>query len=614
VAPKKKAPPKPISLNPEQSLAVNAGGGYWCVQAGAGSGKTSVLIARYQRLLREGVAPDQILGLTFTSNAAKGMRDRAGEIDYSNCRVNGFVTFHSLCLSIAMAEREHFPYKLADFPLATEAQCNKIASDLSKKYELNFKQLRSWISLQKRNGVRPVDALKIAEKEGKNEKFALAYKAYDLRLKEALVLDFDSMTLEVVQLLSNNAEVWRRWQFEYVMCDECQDCDIQQYELLRLVSHNHRNLYMVGDGTQSIYGFRGSDSEVFLNIEDLFPTVQKMDMTKNHRSTGRIVDFLKQVNPIEDFAAKFYTDNELGVEPTITKYGSSVEEAQAVVTYVNNRAMITNVAVLTRTNRALRPIEDALSVAGVKYRLLSNSGFWTQPEVKAVCGYLQCVLFPSDYALGFVLRSGFHPTKYLKRKEVTDHIKTVQKMDKEKTAWSIINQYRPPDSNLVKALGTLTSFIHSLQRYRDQPPQQALQSIIQSLHAYDTLDEDAIDNSPTENIQELVRMAGRFSTIKDFISFTMKASQASKSRTGVILGTIHAAKGAEFHTVFLPSVSDGILPHSKAENMSEEANIWFVACSRAEKELYISYTGIPSPFLSKFIKKPEPESIDEVFA
>lgn len=610
--PRKKALPKSIILNPEQQIACNVGSGVWQTIAGAGSGKTSVLVARYQRLLRERVSPNDILGLTFTSNAARNMRDRAGDVQKTDGRVAGFVTFHSLCLSICTAERDRFGFKLADFPLATEPQTNKIASDVAKKYELNFKKLRSWISLQKRSGIRPAESIKQAEKDGRDEKLALAYKAFDQRLREAFVLDFDSMMMEVVSLLNRDAEVRDKYTYPWLMVDEAQDCSAQDYELIRLLSGPNPNTFLVGDSGQGIYSFRGADTSLFSNLEQVFSNVQRLYMGKNHRSVGKIVDFLKEIGPDKELAELFHTDNEPGISPIITGYPSTVDEAQAVVQYAQSHPKDT-VAVLCRTNMGLRPIEDALSIAGVRYRLLSNSGFWVQPEIKAICAYMQAIVFPSDYAIGGMLRSGFHPTKYLKRKELGDHIKSVQKMDKERTAWSILSQYRPSDSNQVKALGTLISFINSLQRYKELTPKAAMHQLLQALHAYDAVEEDAIDNSPLDNLKELEKIAGRFNTIKEFIAFTFKASAASKSRTGLVLSTCHSSKGLEYPVVFFVSVCEGIIPHSKSESLSDEANIFFVGCSRAEKELRISYSGIPSMFLHKFLKKPE-ESIEEVFA
>jgi len=609
--PRKKVLAKQITLNPEQQIACNAGPGVWQVAAGAGSGKTSVLCARYQRLVNEGIRPDQILALTFTSNAARNMRDRVGDVQKTDKRVNGFVTFHSLCLSICTAERDQFGFRLADFPLATEPIANKITSDIAKKYELNFKRMQSWISLQKRSGTRPAEAIKLAEKESKNEKLALAYKAFDQRLKEAGLLDFDSMMLEVITLLRNKPEVRARWVYDWIMVDEAQDCCGQDYELVRLLSASG-NIFFVGDGGQGIYSFRGADPALFSNLDQLFSNVQTLYMGKNHRSTKALVSFLKDIGPVPELAERFHTDNEPGVPPVITQYPSPADEAQAVVRYAEANPKAT-IAVLARTNMALRPIEDALSLAGIKYRLLSNSGFWQQQEVKAVVGYVQSIVYTSDYALGNILRSGFHPTKYLKRKEVSDHLKSVQKMDKDKPLWAILNEYRPPDPNQVKAVGTLISFIHSLRRFKDLKPQAVVQQVIQALHAYDAVEDDGIDNSPTENLQELVRLAARFGSIKDFILFTFKASAASKSKTGISLSTVHGAKGLEWPVVFLVSVCDGVLPHSKAESLADERNIWFVGCSRAEKELYVSFSGTPSQFVKPFWKS-EAEQIEEVFA
>lgn len=520
-------------------------------------------------------------------------------------RVSGFITFHSLCLSFCEAERDFFPFKVGPQALALEPLCNKIASDIARKYELNFRQLRSWISLQKRTGVRPKQALQIAEKEGKNEKLALAYKAYDQGLLKNEQLDFDSILLESVTLLKSNPAVRARWQYDWLLVDEAQDCNRLQFDLIRCLSERSGNVFMVGDGGQGIFGFTGAEATGFME----YPGTRLLYMGKNHRSDGKIVEFLKEIGPLRDLAERFHTDNPDGLAPVITGYPSAVDEAKAVVAYVQAHPK-TTVAVLSRTNAGLRVFEDTLATSGIRYRLMSKSGFWAQSEVKTAVAYLTCCQYPSDYALKMCLGSAARPTKYLKRKELLDTLKKQQAANPDLSLWSLLGTHRASDPHQGKAITDFIQYIHSLRRYKDQPPKTALASIIQTLHQ-DT--EDTPDNSPTENLAELQRIAGRFTGIKEFVLYAHKASAASKSKNGVILGTCHASKGSEFHTVFLTGVTDGVLPHAKAEDPQEEWRIFFVGCSRAEKELYISYAGIPSPFLKPYLKTEE-QLLEEVFA
>jgi DNA helicase-2/ATP-dependent DNA helicase PcrA len=602
--PKKKALPKAIALNPEQQAACNAGRGIWQVRATAGAGKTSVLVERYKRLASEGTSPDQILGLTFTANAAKNMRERAGEVQKME-RLCGFVTFHSLCLSICIAEKDNFSFKLADFPLATESQANKLISTAATKYQVDFKRLRGYISRQRRNGVSPKEAVKEAEAAGEYQLYALAYKYYEFSLREAKLLDFDAMLFEVIILLQNSVELRDKYSWEFIMIDEAQDCCAQDYKLIKLISEKHQNLYFVGDSNQSIFGFRGSDSSLFQNIQELFPTVQKLSLRKNHRSTKAIVSYLNTIAPEPD---NFYTDNTEGVEPVITKYASSSDEAMSVVTHAKANPKAT-MAVLARTNFALRSIEDALNMEGIKYKLINNSGFWAQPEVRTVCAYVQSILFPSNYALDQIIRGSFHPTKYLKRKEILFYLK--EKTENFNTYWSGLLAYSPSESSQQRAVSNLVNFLLSLQRLKYAAPKEAVQKVLASLNAFESLEEEVIDNSPIENLKELERIAARFSTIQDFVNFTFKASAASKSRSGVVLATCHAAKGLEFPTVFFVAVNEGVIPHAKSTDKREEANTFFVGCSRAENQLFISYTGQPSEFLQI---KTEEREVNEIFA
>src|SRR5882757_2903981 len=239
MAPRKKvAPSQPAIPNPEQETVIKADTGFFKVLAGPGSGKSFCLVNRYVRLVQSGVSPQDLLSLTFTNSAAKQMRDRAEAIIpvQKTDRVSGWMTFHSLALQFCTLERDHFPFKLAESVLALEPVAAKIASDIARKYEMDYRNLRPYISLQKRNRVRPKDALALAEKSGTGEKQALAYKMYQSRLLEAGILDFDSLILEMSSLLETNLEVRKRWSYRFIQSDESQDNSPLEWNILRSIS------------------------------------------------------------------------------------------------------------------------------------------------------------------------------------------------------------------------------------------------------------------------------------------------------------------------------------------------------------------------------------------
>jgi DNA helicase-2/ATP-dependent DNA helicase PcrA len=592
-----------MQLSDEQKKVVDADNGAFRVLAGPGGSKSTCLVLRYVRLIQEGVSPDDVLSMTFTSQAAKSMRDKSeAEIGVQKMdRVAGWGTFHSIALKFASEERDSFPFKLADFPLATPPVANKIINELARKFDVSWKELPNYISLQKRNRINPTEAIKIAEKEGKNEKLALSFKAYDSRLRSEGVLDFDSLLVEMVNLLEKNPAVASRWQYRFCQSDESQDNSVLEWRLLQLVSKQHGNLLAVGDAAQGIYSFRGAAGDLFMNFGDMFPGAKTLYLSRNFRSSPQIVDLCKKYGSVRELADKFHTTNSDGAAPSVVGYPSAADEAKDVASKVT----VSDTAILARTNRMLRSFEDALSTAGVKYKLLGGSGFWGQPEIRSAVAFLTCAIQPHDGAVMAALRSPFHPSKFLKKTEIAATVKKRQEADPKPSAWSILNSL--PDKNL----GNFVPFLHTLTRYKDVPCQKAVTNILQDLKAFDYYaDEATPDSSPRENLSELIRISARFPTLREFLEHIRRVSAASKSKKAVAIGTIHSAKGLEWDRVFLVACNDEVLPHKLGE-AKEEANVFFVGISRAARELNLSYHGKPSVFLKDLIAKPE---IEEAFA
>ncbi len=265
-----------------------------------------------------------------------------------------------------------------------------------------------------------------------------------------------------------------------------------------------------------------------------------------------------------------------------------------------------SVAILARTNAALRLYEEALGAAEVRYYLVGKSGFWGGTEIKAAISYLQACIYPSDYAISGVLRAPFFPTKYLAKNSISSALKARKD---EMSYWEILT--REPrtvvDERKIGTVMEFTRFVHSLSRYRELPAGDAVKQVLTALKAFDHYaeEESAVDNDPVLNLQTLVKIAGRFSSLKEFLDYARKVSAASKTKKGVALGTIHSVKGLEFHTVFMVQCSEGILPHAKSTDLDGERNVFFVGASRAERELILSFSGAPSQFIKHLAKKEE---------
>lgn len=270
------------------------------------------------------------------------------------------------------------------------------------------------------------------------------------------------------------------------------------------------------------------------------------------------------------------------------------------------------VAILARTNLALRPFESALSEAGIKYFLVGKSGFWASPEVKAVLAYLGCVLYPADWLIAGAIRAPFWPARFLPKTKLLASLKEQFQCEVDPGRKGAYFAYltRIPetlvDSKNLKSLSDFVQFLHSLSRYRDLKPDEALKHVVTALKAVEYYHEEETtpDNDPISNLSELVKLAARHSSIKEFLDYTRRASAASKSKKGVALSTCHGFKGAEADVVYVVACQEGMMPHSKATDLDEERNIFFVSASRPRHKLVITYSGQPSPFLANQLSKP----------
>lgn len=330
---KKKPIPKQITLNEEQQAVVSAKEGFWKVEAGPGAGKSACLVSRFASLIREGVSPDDILSLSFTKTASKNLTNRVttqvGEL--TTTRTAGARTFHGCSLAFAQEERDEFPFTLAEFPLAAEPVAYRLASESARRYELDPRSFRPVASLYRRHRICPAEAVRDAEAKSdpKQLKMALAYKDYEKRSRAEGLLDFDSLIYYAVEILSKKPAVRARWVRNWLQLDEAQDMSKIEWDLAKLIAGE--SVCAVGDISQGIYGFRGSDARLFSEMEEIFPGTQTLYLSCNYRSTPEIVDFIRPIAASQGLAEKFHTQNGHGLAPEIKGFVSPALEAAFVV-------------------------------------------------------------------------------------------------------------------------------------------------------------------------------------------------------------------------------------------------------------------------------------------
>jgi DNA helicase-2/ATP-dependent DNA helicase PcrA len=369
-----------VQLNPQQQAIVDSVDGVYVIIAGPGSGKTATLIERYLSMLTKGISHRDILNLTFTNAAATEMVKRVGLLNAEQV----FRTFHSYALDLLKRERKHVPFEMTDQIIPVRGEDYQLLFELVDIYKssgvTNFRTLQGKLSEWKRSNIEPEQA--IHEAVGRDEyNLALAYNDYEIRCRERGWLDFDSLMREAVKLLETREDVRERNRKKYISVDECQDTDIVQFRLLQLLFGG--NILVVGDENQLIYEWRSAQPGNLSNFTKLFPGANTLYLGRNYRSTGKLVEFYKQIIPVDNgLASHMVTENPDGVEPRLIKFTDTDTE----VRYCLDQAIKDpeNSVIIARTNRQLFDVQRIATSKGIKYKNLGKKDFWEQNEVKAL--------------------------------------------------------------------------------------------------------------------------------------------------------------------------------------------------------------------------------------
>jgi len=652
-------------LNPQQREAVATDGGPILILAGAGSGKTRVITYRIARLIAAGAArPENILAVTFTNKAAGEMKARvekllAGRHGEHRPSASPLIsTFHSLCVRILRRDIEKLGrgYSRSFTIYDTDDQQRLLRGCIRdcgyEDKQLTPRQTQSAISAAKNRGENP-DLY--AEKAGqmgdpRREAIARVYALYEQRLEASNALDFDDLLIRASQLLRNSEEARRYYhnRFRHVMVDEFQDTNGIQYSLARLVVegdhallHTHkpndfwadRSFCVVGDESQSIYAFRGSDFKIILNFERDFPGAKVIKLEDNYRSTERILAAANKViaNNTQRFDKVLRANAAEGEKIRYAQLLDGETEARWVAGKIEEhlrREPGIRAAALYRTNAQSRLFEEACRRAGLRYNLIGGFSFYERAEVKDVIAYLKLAMNPNDsIALMRVINT---PPRGV-GKTTLDDIERRAK-DFGVSIWETINLVVEQSLLPARAVSALKSFrdiVNNLtegaERARDaaEPISEVVKAAVISTGYERALKDENTEEAEGRllNLEELVNAAveseQRGETLRDFLDHAALVSDTDeyKAEAQVTLMTMHAAKGLEFPLVFIAGLEEGLFPHSRANesqnDLEEERRLCYVAITRAEKYLYLSHAmkrrvygaempSEPSRFLMEF--------------
>jgi len=600
-------------LNVQQREAVKATEGPLLILAGAGSGKTRVLVYRFAYLLQEkGASPWEILALTFTNKAAEEMAARVYQLTGAN---NLFVsTFHAASARWLRREAKLLGYK-DNFVIVDPRDQKRIITQVLKEINLDPKRfspqaLLATISAAK-NELIDCDRYRRQAGDFYEEKAADVYQHYQEKLKQGNAMDFDDLLMKTVELFSTYPQVLSFYQdrFRYIMVDEYQDTNYAQYTIVKMLADKHRNLCVVGDDDQSIYRFRGADIRNILNFEKDYPEAKVVKLEENYRSTQQILDAANAVvSGIEMRKEKrLWTKNPQGEPVTVFQGENEFNEAAFVIETIRKLMPVySRFAVLYRTNAQSRVLEEMLVREGISYKVFGGLRFYERKEIKDLIAYLSLLVNPDDdVSLERVINV---PPRGIGTKTLEGLRVYARKM--EISAGAALATVEAAGMGKF-ATKRLQDFHLMIQGLREMEQSLSLRELVEQVleqtgYKLALEEENTIESrSRLENLEEFLGMVSQFQEtsggddgLLDFLSQAALMSSTDdrmvEDEPEVILMTLHSAKGLEFPVVFIVGMEEGIFPHYLAledeEQLQEERRLCYVGLTRAQERLFLTYT------------------------
>ena len=607
-------------LNKEQLDAVQTINGPMLILAGAGSGKTKVLTCRIAHLLQQGVRPYRILAITFTNKAAAEMRERVDRMAGAAARDVWLFTFHAFCARLLRYELENLNSYANNFAIYDTSDSKNLIKQVLKEMNLDEKRfplpaIISHISNAK-NALLLPDAYAREASGYYEQQVAKIYDAYQKKLQANNAVDFDDLLLLALRLLQENPAVREKYQhkFDYLMVDEYQDTNHAQYLLTKLLAAGHRNICVVGDADQSIYGWRGADIQNILDFEKDYPDAKLVKLEQNYRSTQVILDAANAVidNNSGRKPKNLWTANGNGSEIVYYQANDERDEARYVIEnmqklQLNEGAKLGDMAVLYRTNAQSRVFEEMLIKSGIAYTMVGGTKFYERKEIKDALAYLRLLYNPHDslslLRIINVPRRGIGDATLARLQEYAN-------ASGQSLFEVVTNAADVPGlaSRFANKLDELSELLFELMgEAADVPVKQLLDDVLLKTGYLEELQssKDPQDESRVENLKEMLSVTEEFAvkcerngeepTLENFLADVALVADIDDAELGeeaVTMMTLHSAKGLEFPDVFLVGMEEGIFPHSRTlmdENeIEEERRLCYVGITRAEKHLFLS--------------------------
>jgi DNA helicase-2/ATP-dependent DNA helicase PcrA len=606
-------------LNDAQRLAVLATEGPTLIVAGAGSGKTRVLTHRIAHLIKDRrVPPTAVLAITFTNKAAREMQERLRQLVGPVVKAMWVSTFHSACVRILRRSGSHLGYT-SSFSIYDEGDAERLMAQVVRQLDydprrLSARSMRHGVSAAKDQLIDP-EMLADRAVGWFEKKVAEAYRLYQRRLAESNAVDFDDLIMQTVRLFQEHPDVLAEYQrrFRYVLVDEFQDTNVAQYELLKLLAAEHRNLSVVGDGDQSIYAFRGATVRNILDFEADYPEANVILLEQNYRSTQTILSAANAViaNNLERKPKNLWTA--IGSGNPIVRYQAENEhdEAAFVVEEVErlNEAGLGygSVVVFYRTNAQSRPLEEVFVKAGLPYKIVGGVKFYDRREVKDLLAYLKATVNPLDtVSLRRVLnvpRRGIGDTS----ERAIDRFATEEGIPFS-DALRRAGEVPGLGARQVRAVADFVAVLDELaagvaeRRSPSVLVQDAwtLSGLMRELEADTSIE----GQGRVENVRELQSAAEEYElregqeaepTLAGFlesIALVTDADQVEAGSQSVTLMTLHTAKGLEYPVVFIVGLEENVFPHVRSigepRELEEERRLAYVGITRARERLYLT--------------------------
>ncbi len=610
-------------LNPSQRAAVEQINGPVMIVAGAGSGKTRVITYRVAHLIKSGVDPFNILVLTFTNKAAKEMRDRIMSVVGPEAKNIWMGTFHSVFAKILRVEATKIGYP-SNFTIYDTDDSKSLLRAILKEQQLDDKLYNAnfvynRISSAKNNLISPAEYMKNEHIQAEDfstgrGRLGEIYLTYTQRCFKAGAMDFDDLLFKTNVLLREHPDVLYKYQnkFKYLMVDEYQDTNFSQYLIVKKLAAITENICVVGDDAQSIYAFRGANIQNILNFEKDYPDLKVFKLEQNYRSTQNIVNVANSIiaNNQNQLKKNVFSENEEGDKIRIIRAFSDNEEGKVIAeSIVQERSVkglkYKNFAILYRTNAQSRAMEEALRKLNVPYKIYGGLSFYQRKEIKDLIAYFRLTFNPNDEeALKRVIN---YPRRGIGDTTVDRIIVAADKNNI--TLWEVItNAHQYLDTRSATPVGNFGTLIQSFQVLaKSQSAYDAALHIAQHSGVLkDLYDDKSVEGlNRYENIQELLNGIKEFSEredieekgldifMQDVALLTNDDNDKDPNADTVSLMTIHSAKGLEFPQVYVVGLEENLFPSQMSLNsrtdLEEERRLFYVAITRAEKKLTVSY-------------------------